>query len=160
MKTTLQLPQNFSRSVRMITLVLLTFSLAVFAQAQTYTDLAARPQGGWNNMRETAVLSNDNGVSTLFGAHVAIDGTTIAVSEQQSFSTRGRVEVFTQPAGGWVNATPTGRINGSDTMTDSFFGTGLSVSGSTIVSGAYGNGNGQGAARDDFGLFARGLVEG
>jgi hypothetical protein len=66
MKNTLQFPQNFSRSVRMITLVLLTFSLTVFAQAQTYSDLARRPQGGWNNMRETAVLSNDNGVATLF----------------------------------------------------------------------------------------------
>jgi uncharacterized protein (DUF2345 family) len=105
-----------------------------------------QPQGGWKNMTETAVLSNNNGVATLFGEYVAIDGTTIAVSEPKTFSYRGRVQVFTEPAGGWVSGTPTGSIIGSDTTAGSYFGFGLSVSGSTIVVGAYGNNNGTGAA--------------
>jgi hypothetical protein len=105
-----------------------------------------QPQGGWTNMTQTAVLSNDNGVATLFGEYVAIDGTTIAVSEPKTFTYRGRVQVFTEPAGGWVSATPTGSIIASDTTSYSNFGTALSVSGSTIVVGAYGDNNGTGAA--------------
>ena len=96
-----------------------------------------RPQGGWTNMTETAVLSSDNGVATLFGYSVAIDGSTIAVGEPKTFTDRGRAQVFTKPVGGWVNATPKGRINASDTTDFSYFGTSLSVSGSTIVVGAY-----------------------
>jgi uncharacterized protein (DUF2345 family) len=105
-----------------------------------------QPQGGWTNMTETAVLSNDNGVATLFGEWVAIDGNTIAVSEPKTFSYRGRVQVFTEPAGGWVSATPTGSIIASDTVAGSHFGACLSVSGSAIVVGAYGNNDNQGAA--------------
>jgi hypothetical protein len=243
MKNTLQFPQNFSRSVRMIMLALLALGMAVCAQAQTlsehgpsglrqlavltasdsggissgfgvaiamsgdtivvgapgagaayvfvkpasgwanmtqtaeltpsdgalaldfglsvgisantivvgsYSHNAAyvftQPQGGWKNMTETAVLSSDNGVATLFGEWVAIDGTTIAVSEPKTFSYRGRVQVFTEPAGGWVSATPTGSIIASDTKANSNFGASLSVSGSTIVVGAYGNNDNQGGA--------------
>jgi len=39
MKDTLLFPKNFSRSIRMITLALLALSLAVCAQAQTFTSL-------------------------------------------------------------------------------------------------------------------------
>ena len=104
------------------------------------------PEGGWQNMTETAVLSNTNGVATLFGESVAIDGATIAVSEPKTFTSRGRVQIFTEPAGGWVSTTPTGSIIASDTTSYNYFGLSLSVSGSTIVAGAAGNNDGQGAA--------------
>ncbi len=97
------------------------------------------PQGGWQNMTETAVLSNTNGVATLFGESVAIDGATIAVSEPKTFTSRGRVQIFTEPAGGWVSATPTGSIIASDTASHDYFGLALAVSGSTIVAGASNN---------------------
>jgi hypothetical protein len=45
-----------------------------------------------------------------------------------------------------VSATLTGSIIASDNTANSNFGVGLSVSGSAIVAGAYGNNNGQGAA--------------
>jgi hypothetical protein len=99
------------------------------------------PPGGWQNMTESAVLSNTNGVATLFGENVAIDGATIAVSEPKTFTSRGRVQIFTEPAGGWVSATPTGSIIASDTASYDYFGSALSVSGSTIVAGAYNNNN-------------------
>jgi hypothetical protein len=99
------------------------------------------PAGGWQNMTETAVLSNTNGVATLFGEVVAIDGSTIAVSEPKTFTYRGRVQIFTEPAGGWVSATPTGSIIASDTTSYNYFGSALAVSGSTIVAGAYENDN-------------------
>jgi hypothetical protein len=99
------------------------------------------PEGGWSNMTQTAVLSNTNGVATLFGENVAIDGATIAVSEPKTFTSRGRVQIFTQPAGGWVSATPTGSIIASDTASYDYFGSALAVSGPTIVAGAYNNDN-------------------
>jgi FG-GAP repeat len=99
----------------------------------------AEPEGGWSNMTETAVLSNTNGVATLFGENVAIDGATIAVSEPKTFTSRGRVQIFTEPAGGWVSTTPTGSIIASDTASYDYFGSALAVSGSTIVAGAYNN---------------------
>ncbi len=99
------------------------------------------PEGGWQNMTETAVLSNTNGVATLFGETVAIDGATIAVSEPKTYTSRGRVQIFTEPAGGWVSATPTGSIIASDTTSYDYFGWALSVSGSTIAAGAYNNNN-------------------
>ncbi len=105
------------------------------------------PAGGWINMTETAVLSTpNNGVGAAFGEDVAIDGTTIAVGASAASFERGRVDVFTQPSGGWVNADPTGHLTATDTTTNSFFGTGLSVSGSTIVVGAFGNKSDRGAA--------------
>jgi hypothetical protein len=94
-----------------------------------------QPQGGWKNMTESAVLSNDNGVATLFGEWVAIDGNTIAVSEPKTFSYRGRVQVFTEPAGGWVSATPTGSIIASRRVQD-LFGVAAAINGNTIVVGA------------------------
>lgn len=121
-------------------------SIVVGSYGNNAAYVFTRPQGGWQNMTETAVLSNDNGVATLFGYAVAIDGTTIAVGEPKTFTDRGRVQVFTKPAGGWVNATPTGRINASNTTSESHFGTSLSVSGSTIVVGAYGINDETGAA--------------
>ncbi len=99
------------------------------------------PAGGWQNATETAVLSNTNGVATLFGETVAIDGTTIAVSEPKTYTYRGRVQIFTEPAGGWVSSLPTGSIIASDTTDYDYFGASLSVSGSTIVAGAYNNDN-------------------
>jgi hypothetical protein len=116
-------------------------TIVVGSSAHNAAYVFTEPEGGWQNMTETAVLSNTNGVATLFGANVAIDGATIAVSEPKTFTYRGRVQIFTEPAGGWVNATPTGSIIASDTASYDYFGSALAVSGSTIVAGAYNNDN-------------------
>ncbi len=116
-------------------------TIVVGSYANNAAYVFTEPQGGWQNMTETAVLSNTNGVATLFGENVAIDGATIAVSEPKTFTSRGRVQIFTEPAGGWVSATPTGSIIASDTTSYDYFGSSLSVSGSTIVAGAYNNNN-------------------
>ena len=106
-----------------------------------------RPQGGWKDMTQTAILSADrDGVPDLFGFNVAIDGATIAVSAYQASFSRGRVDVFVEPAGGWVNAQSTGHLSASDTTVNSFFGAGLAMSGSAIVVGAFGNSNDRGSA--------------
>lgn len=122
-------------------------NIVVGSNAHNAAYVFTQPASGWTNMTETAVLSTpNNGVGSDFGGHVAIDGTTIAVSAYEASFSRGRVDVFTEPSGGWANANPTGHLNATDTTTNSFFGAGLSVSGSTIVVGAFGNNSDKGAA--------------
>lgn len=122
-------------------------NIVVGSEAHNAVYVFTQPSGGWTNMTETAVLSTpDNGVGAGFGAGVAIDGTTIAVGASAASFDRGRVDVFTQPSGGWVNASPTGHLNATDTTTNSFFGAKLAISGATILVGAFGNTNDRGAA--------------
>jgi hypothetical protein len=122
-------------------------NIVVGSTAHNAAYVFTQPAGGWKNMTQTAVLSStNNGSGSLFGGNVAIDGTTIAVGARDASFNRGRVDVFTEPPGGWVNATTTAHLTATDTTTNSFFGAGLSVSGSTIVVGAFGNNNDTGAA--------------
>jgi len=65
MKNTLQFPQNFSRSVRIITLALLALSLAVCAQAQTLTFLT---QFTGTQTHATSVIQATDG--NFYGATV------------------------------------------------------------------------------------------
>ena len=73
-----------------------------------------KPAGGWQNMTETAILrASNNGIQDLFGAKVAISGTTIAVSAYQANFDRGRVDVFEEPErwlGKWISDWPSCRI--------------------------------------------------
>ena len=95
------------------------------------------PAGGWPAaMTQTAELTNtsNSGYDDL-GDSVAIDGTTIVVGAPYHGSS-GAVEVYTEPAGGWVNATETDELTTSDAAT---YGLGWSVAidGDTIVGGTY-----------------------
>jgi FG-GAP repeat len=84
-----------------------TIIIGSFAHNAAY--VFAEPLGGWKNMTENAKLSSaSSGTGDLFGADVAIDGTTIAVGAYDASSSRGRVDVFVEPSGGWINNTPTG----------------------------------------------------
>jgi FG-GAP repeat len=61
------------------------------------------PAGGWTNMTETAILKDGSG-HCLCG-QVAFNGNTIAVgSPIQGEHNIGSIQVFTEPAGGWQNA--------------------------------------------------------
>jgi hypothetical protein len=114
-----------------------TIVVGSFAHNTAY--VFTKPAGGWTDMTETARLSaatNTNGIADLFGANVAIDGPTIAVSAYQASFDRGRVDVFTEPKGGWVSGHPIGHLFAPDPKADGFFGSGLAIQGSTIVVGA------------------------
>jgi hypothetical protein len=97
------------------------------------------PTGGWPAaMTQTAELTNtsNSGYDDL-GDSVAIDGTTIVVGAPYHGSSQsGALDVYTEPAGGWVNATETAELTSSDAAT---YGLGWSVAidGDTIVGGTY-----------------------
>jgi hypothetical protein len=118
-------------------------TIVVGSSAHNTAYVFTKPKAGWTNMTETARLSaakNTNGIADQFGANVAINGATIAVAAYQASFARGRVDVFTEPKSGWVNAQPTGHLFAPDPKVNGFFGESLAVQGTTIVVGALGDG--------------------
>jgi hypothetical protein len=100
------------------------------------------PGGGWKDMTQTAELtSGEPGEGNALGFSVAISGSTIvagAPSRQVGQdSGQGTVYVFTEPAGGWVNAAQTETLTASDGTSSDNLGYSVAISGSTIASGAY-----------------------
>lgn len=100
------------------------------------------PAGGWANATQTAELAPSSGAGqqTGFAGSVAVSGSTIAVGSDDATAGgnngQGAVFVYTEPAGGWANATQTAVLTGSDSAPDDFLGGSVAVSGSTIVAGA------------------------
>lgn len=98
-----------------------------------------KPASGWGNMVQTAELTSSEGLS--FGPYVAISGDTVVVG---SNTPNGQAYVFVKPAGGWANMNQTAIL--SDGLSGDYFGTGVAIDGNTIVVGAPGGTEFQGAA--------------
>ena len=95
------------------------------------------PASGWANATQTAELTASNGASEDFlGSAVAVSGDTIVVGAEGREAHRGAAYVFTMPASGWANATQTAELTASDGAAGDHFGTGVAISGDTIVVGA------------------------
>ena len=93
------------------------------------------PAGGWADATQTAELTSNkpqNDVAYAFGASVAIDGSTIVVGAPN----QSAAYVYTMPAGGWVDATPTATLTSSDSTFEDDFGISVDIDGDTIVVGA------------------------
>jgi len=105
-------------------------------------DVFVKPQGGWSNMTQTAILSSsDSGAG--FGTSVAISGDIIVVGAANTSNfnapaaTPGAVYVFVKPAGGWTDMTETVKLTASDGVAGDAFGNSVSISGTTIAVGAF-----------------------
>jgi hypothetical protein len=112
-----------------------------------------KPAGGWVNATESAKLTASDGQDgDAFGDSVSINNTTIAVgaffaTDGSGNSFAGRAYVFVRPAGGWTgNLNQTGELTATDSQMLNYMGASVAVSGDTIVAGAYGHNNFQGAA--------------
>jgi hypothetical protein len=117
-----------------------------------YTDIKGaayvfvKPENGWKNMTETAVLRRSNTEeSKNFGTDVAIHGDMIVVpdylnSEYEKYG--GAVYVFQKPDGGWVDTTETAELMPSDLQSYTYFGKAVDCDDNTIVVGATGSFNG------------------
>jgi FG-GAP repeat len=112
-----------------------------------------KPAGGWSDMTETAKLTASDGQpGDAFGASVSINGPTIAVgalfaADNFGNSFAGKAYVFTRPGNGWSgNLNETAKLTASDSQILNYMGASIAVSGNTIVAGAYGHTNFQGAA--------------
>jgi hypothetical protein len=102
---------------------------------------------------QAKLTASDGAANDLLGFSVSISGNTVVVGAPEAspeFVNQGSVYVFVKPASGWANMTQTAELTASDGMTGDMLGTGVSISGNTVVAGAFlasvGNNVSQGAA--------------
>jgi hypothetical protein len=94
-----------------------------------------KPSGGWVDMQQTAeLLATEKGD---FGLAVAVCDDTIVVGAPTALSQNGVVYVYTKPAGGWEDVRPVAALTSKVPFTGGNFGGSLSLSGNTVVAGAF-----------------------
>ena len=107
----------------------------------------SKPATGWHDMTETAKLTaSDEGEGDSFGQSVAISGNTIAIGSTGNNNFQGSAYVYLKPSTGWKT---TSRFQAKLTDNDDpngMLGIAVSVSGNTVVAGAYNNNGAPGAA--------------
>lgn len=99
-----------------------------------------KPAGGWHTMSQTAKLTASDGIlGDQLGNSVAIqDDTVVAGASKFSLGASGAAYVFVKPATGWRDAIETAKLTASDGTSNDQFGSAVSISGDTVVAGAYG----------------------
>ncbi len=101
----------------------------------------SKPSSGWANMTQTAKLTaSDGAASDHFGVSVSIDGNTVVVgaySARLAQQPRGRPTCSAEPSSGWANMTQTAKLTASDGAASDNFGNSVSISGNTVVVGAW-----------------------
>jgi hypothetical protein len=110
-----------------------------------------KPAGGWHNMTETAKLTpSDGAMGDRFGWSVSISGATIVIGAPQdgdiSSPGPGKAYVFVEPVTGWHTMTQSAELTVSNSTENEEIGLSVSVNGNTVLTGAPGYQNFQGAA--------------
>ena len=95
----------------------------------------AKPTSGWVDMQQTGELLAT--VKGDFGLAVGVSGNTIVVGAPTALSQDGVVYVYTKPSGGWRNVHPTAMLTTAVNYPGGNFGGSLSISGSTVIVGAF-----------------------
>ena len=104
------------------------------------------PASGWANATQVAILTESAGASLdQLGWSVAISGNTVFAGAPGANGETGAVDVFTEPASGWKNMTPTAVLTASAAVPGFSLGYSLAVAGSTVFVGDPGAGGGSGA---------------
>jgi FG-GAP repeat len=101
-----------------------------------------KPASGWVTMGETAILSSSTEyVDSYLGDSVALSGNTILAPLSLSSQATNTVYIFTEPAGGWADATETATLTNTAKGVTSL-GLSIAVSGSTaaVVAEYHGHG--------------------
>jgi hypothetical protein len=105
-----------------------------------------KPASGWKDMTETAKITASDGIGgDAFGYNVSISGNTVAIGALFAHSGAGAAYIFVKPTHGWSKMTQTAELTASDSTTFDNMGA-VAISGSTVVTGAYGHNNFTGAA--------------
>jgi hypothetical protein len=99
------------------------------AEALVFT----RPAGGWSSSAPVTAHLTDSAGGGANGQGLAIDGDNIVMASPYGTGS-GHIAVFTEPAGGWVDATQTATLTATDAPTD--LGFSVAMSGDTIVAGS------------------------
>ncbi|MFZ5797427.1 MAG: hypothetical protein C4563_06890 [Desulfobulbus sp.] len=114
-----------------------------------------KPGSGWADMTQTAKLTASDGEGDpigggdQFGYSVAISGETVvvgAILDDGPAADSGSAYIFTKPGSGWVDMTQSAKLTANDSEALDYFGATVSISGDTIVVGAYGDNTSTGSA--------------
>ena len=97
-------------------------------------------------LKEAMLNASDAGWESLFGYSVAISGSTVVVGASSLDTDLGAAYVFTEPGSGWEDMFQTAELISSDRTAGDWFGDSVAISGNTVVVGAYGVNDGNGAA--------------
>lgn len=111
-----------------------------------------KPQGGWQNATEDAVLSaSDAQANDQFGYSVAIFDDTIVVGARNEdggigdpLSDAGAAYVYTKPVNGWTSAIQDAKLTASDAYQGDYFGISVTISNNIVMVGAEGEDGGDG----------------
>lgn len=90
------------------------------------------PAGGWKTSTQTARLSATGGVERV-GTSVSISGNTVAVGSPYQLT--GTVDLFVEPAGGWVDMTQTAELTSSGKVSGGLMGSSVAIDGPIVVAG-------------------------
>jgi len=136
----------YSLSISGSTLVVGARSAAIGANSrQGAVYVFVRPTDGWVTGTETAKLIASDGASDgQLGYSVSINGDAVAAGAPGSNS-RGAAYIFVKPAGSWAKMTQTAKLTGSDGTTGDQLGYSVSISGDSVVAGAFSPTIGSGA---------------
>ena len=104
----------------------------------------SKPNTGWADATEMAQLTaSDRAIGDQLGWSMELDGGTLVVGapfDDANAENSGSAYVFTEPIGGWADATETAKLTASDgAANDQFGGSGsgsVAVDGGTVVVGA------------------------
>ena len=91
--------------------------------------------GNWNE--ESKLVASDGTADSLFGGSIAISGDTLVVGaygDSEKGSSAGAVYVFVYDGNNWIQQA---KLTASDAAAGDQFGHSVSISGGTIVAGAY-----------------------
>ncbi len=99
------------------------------------------PVNGWASATQSAKLTaSDGAAQDQFGLSVAVIGTQVAIGAPYhkvgANSFQGAVYVFSEPAGGWTNASGVTELTSSAGAASDFFGSKLAVSEPALFVGA------------------------
>ncbi len=97
-----------------------------------------KPAGGWQDMTETARLTASDGqASDEFGWFVSLSDDRALVGAPDVADHRGAAYLFEKPAEGWHDMFETHTIVADDGAADDWFGYKISLSGDTLLIGAF-----------------------
>ena len=109
-----------------------------------------KPEDGWANMTQTAKLTASDGTwADSFGRSVSISGDMVVVgayTDDDFGDASGSAYVFVRPSGGWEDMIQTAKLTASDGSQEDLFGCSVSVSGDTVLVGAFGDDSTRGSA--------------
>ena len=118
-------------------------SWRVFATVLLFLPLTL-PGGAQTQLAKLTASDGESGDS--FGGVVAISGNTIVVANFGGYAGIGTAYVFVKPLGGWGDMTQTAMLTPSDGAAGDDFGSVVAIDGNTVIVGAAGGSNFNGAA--------------